>query len=202
MQARAAAELDVRKVVAHLALLVTGYLHVHAGNPADAKLAIMVLAPALGRAAGEHRARVLHARGDSDGHRSAAEVDRRQVVAHLTSCAATVVHVTVAELAAPAKAPALQAATARKHRARAEPARRDRADTHAAAEVDRVKVVAHLAGLVAEVLGVAGAELAERARAPALQLAVVEHHARVATAVVAGVAIKDEAVAAGLLIGR
>ena len=145
-----------------------------------------VLAPALGRAAGEHRARVLHARGDSDGHRSAAEVDRRQVVAHLTSCAATVVHVTVAELAAPAKAPALHAAAARKHRARAEPARRDGADAHAAAEVDRVQVVAHLAGLVAEVLGVAGAELAERARAPALQLAVVEHRARVATAVVAG----------------
>ena len=116
MQAHAAAELDVRKVVAHLALLVAVLVMVH-GNLADAKLAAKVLAPALGRAAGEHRARVLHARGDSDGHRSAAEVDRRQVVAHLTSCAATVVHVTVAELAAPAKAPALHAAAARKHRA-------------------------------------------------------------------------------------
>ena len=49
-----------------------------------------------------------------------------------------------------------------------------------------MQVVAHLAGRVADVIGVAGAELAERARAPALQLAVVEHHARVVTAIVAG----------------
>ena len=169
----AGAEVDGGEVVAHLAGCVAAVVGV-----AQAELPVAVVAPALDGAVVEERAGVVAAGGDRGGGAAGAEVDGGEVVAHLAGLVAAVVGVAEAELAVAVVAPALDGAVV-EQRAGVVVAGGDRGGGAAGAEVDGGKVVAHLAGLVAAVVGVAEAELAVVVVAPALDGAVVEQRAGV-----------------------
>jgi hypothetical protein len=103
------------------------------------------------------------------------------VVAHLVGAVAAPVVVAEAEAAEGVPAPALDGATDQQ-RAGVEVAGRDRGDDRTGAEIDEGQGVAHLVRLIAAVLGVAEAELADGVVSPALELAAREHGAAVGLA--------------------
>ena len=115
---------------------------------------------------------------DGGGGAAGAEVDGGEVVAHLAGAVAAGGGVAEAELAVGVVAPALDGAVVEEG-AGVAAAGGDGGGGAAGAEVDGGEVVAHLAGVVAAVGGVAEAELADGVEAPALDRPVVEERAGV-----------------------
>ena len=89
-----AAEVDDRQVVAHLVSPVTAILRV-----AVPELAVAVVAPALHRTTVEDHTHQIVAGKDRQCRAAGAEIDDRQVVAHLLETGTTIIRVAVPELA-------------------------------------------------------------------------------------------------------
>ncbi len=165
---REVVEVDEAQVVAHLVRVVAPVGGVALAEPARA-----AVAPALELPVVEAGAGALRAQAQVGGRAPGPELGDREVVAHLAGPVAVRGGVALAELARRRVAPALELAVVERG-AGVVPARRDAGGGASAAEVDGGEVVAHLAGRAADDDGLADAELALQAVAPALDRAVVE----------------------------
>ena len=167
----AGAEIQIGEGAVHLRLLsapVVGVLL--------AELAVIVTAPTLHSAVVQHRAGVILRRVEAGGGVAGAQIHGGQVVAHLVGLIAALSGVALAELTIVVAAPALHRAVIQE-RAGVVLAEGGHRGGVASAERDGGQAVAELVGVIAEVGGVALAELAIAVVAPALQAAVIEHRA-------------------------
>ena len=99
-------EIDRRQPVAHLVRRVAAV-----GEVGEAELAGHVVAPALDVAVREQRAEVEEAARDRDNGGAGSEIDRGQVVAHLSRTVPARDEIALTELALRADAPALELAS-------------------------------------------------------------------------------------------
>jgi hypothetical protein len=142
---------------------------------------VVVEAPALDLVVIEEGAGLVAARGDGRGGAVAAQGNGGEGVAHLAGVVAAMVDVADAEGAHSVVAPALHSAVVEEG-AGVGAAGGDGGGGAAGAEGDRGEGVAHLAGTVSAIGGVADPELADVVLAPALHSAVVEERAGVRSA--------------------
>src|SRR6185436_15882688 len=100
------------------------------------------------------------ARRNRDGDLPEPQIDHGKVIPHLARIVAAVLNVAEAELAEEVSTPAFDLASLQEG-ARLAPADRDGSGALARAEVDGRQVIPHLARIIAAVLHVAEAELAD-----------------------------------------
>ena len=162
-----AAEIEIGEGAVHLRGLSAAV-----GGVALAEVAVAVVAPALHRAVVEQGAAEVSADLHIGGGVAGAQIGVGEVVAHLVGAVAALGGVALAELAIAVVAPALHLAII-KHRAGVDPARGHVSDgvrlpLTVEAEIDGGHPITDLVGAVADVAGVAEAELAVAVVTPAL----------------------------------
>src|SRR5262245_44931672 len=129
--------------------------------------------PALHASALEKRAVVPISAINRDGDLACTEIDRRQGIAHLAGDVAAIVGVCQTALAVVILPPAPDASVIQKCTAMRS-TRRDGHGSFTDTKIDCGKVVAHLTGLVAAIVGIAQAEFACPIIPPAFHCAIVQ----------------------------